>query len=176
MSKIYFDTETTSLNPHNKEAKLLTIQLGIERKDGLQLIVFSTEFNTEFEVINKMNMLFKEDRFTPIFTYNGLFDILYLMGRCDELGNKALHGNIIQLFNSHLKHCDLMQYNNGYFMSLDSVCLEYGIKGKSKFSGKDVYSLYRNDMFNDIIEHGKDDIMRLYRLVHETTLADRFLI
>jgi hypothetical protein len=68
----------------------------------------------------------------------------------------------------------MLQYDNGYFVSLDKICHQYGINAECEYSGKDIYELYMKSRFDDIVAHGVDDINRVYRLVHETELADRF--
>ena len=72
------------------------------------------------------------------------------------------------------KHCDMMQFDNGYYVSMDNVCKAYNIKADSPYSGKDIKDLYDRGDYKNIIAHGKDDIKRLYRLVNETDLADRY--
>ena len=176
---LYLDSETLSLNPYNVNAKIITIQIGKMRKDKtLQIDVYREweyklgESELIMDIIKRLSVL---PKYTPIFTYNGLFDLFYLIGRCNKLN---FDNEVIELLNtiftSTVKHCDLMQYDNGYFISLDKLCIQYKIDSKCVFKGKDINMLYEKKDYNNIISHGEDDIERLYRLVNETNLADRF--
>jgi len=185
---LFFDTETLSLNPYEKDindnsygfdAKIITTQVFA---GGVMTI------EKEWELGEKKlleNFLFRFDRwannfrnrkFMPVITYHGIFDILYILGRMNQ--NNFPESDVkkmTELFMT-MKHIDLMQYDNGYLISLDDICNKYKINAKCEFSGKDIKRLYHEGRFNDIVAHGEDDVNRLKRLANETRLADRFFI
>lgn len=176
---LYFDSETLSLNPYDEYAKIITIQIGEIQDNGILNIDVYKEWEYKsgeraliIDVIRRLDAL---PKYTPVFTYNGLFDFFYLIGRCNKLDfNNSVRMILNTIFTSGIKHCDLMQYDNGYLVSLDKLCSQYKIDSKCIFKGKDISMLYEERDYNAIIAHGVDDIKRLYRLVHETNLADRF--
>lgn len=173
---LFFDTETLNLNPYHLDNKMVLAQIGCLEDGELKIYIFKEWELGELNVINSIIMMFESvPKYTPVFTYNGLFDILYLIGRCNML-NKSFKemGDISSLFTSNLKHCDLMQYDNGYLCSLDRVCAKYNVSSKCIYKGKDIYKLYMNKEWDKIISHGEDDIERMYKLVTQTSIADRF--
>lgn len=168
---LYFDTETLSLNPYTVDAKLVSTQ-----------VLFNGEMNVkkEWELGEKslieqlLNGLYNLDKWTPMVTYNGLFDFAYILGRMYQLGFstqslKDMHEALITG-----KRVDLMQFDNGYFVSLNAICNRYGIPKQCEFDGKDISWLYEAKRYDDIVAHGIDDVNRLYRLSTETSLSDRF--
>lgn len=174
---IYFDTETLSLNPYDSDAKLITTQIGtyINGYFESQVCCEWNKYSNETRLIVKLEERFSLlPKYTPVFTYNGLFDIFYILGRCDILYLNDIKYNLITRFINGFKHCDMMQYNNGYFVSLDKICQAYGIISDCDFKGKDIKRLYNEKDYDNIIAHGRDDVRRLYRLVNETDLADRY--
>ena len=95
---IYFDTETLSLNPYSFEAKLIATQIGTCINGCFESEICCEWNNITGEIgllkgINKrFNML---PRFTPVFTYNGLFDIFYILGRCHVLKLDNIYSRFI---------------------------------------------------------------------------------
>jgi len=78
---IYFDTETLSLNPYSFEAKLIATQIGtcINGYFESEVCCEWNNINGEINLIESINKRFNMlPRFTPVFTYNGLFDIFYI--------------------------------------------------------------------------------------------------
>ena len=45
-----------------------------------------------------------------------------LLGRCHILKLDDIYYNLLQDLLDGFKHCDMMQYDNGYFVSMDNVC------------------------------------------------------
>jgi hypothetical protein len=176
-SSIYFDTETLSLNPYHANARIVLAQFGKEVNG-----VFTSRVFKEWE-LGEVNLIkcvctemMQSAKYTPIFTYNGMFDILYIAGRMNVLGfSDDDIGSFINVFTGIVKHCDMLQFDNGYFVSLDKICDHHNIYAECQYSGRDIYKLYMDAKFDDIVAHGIDDIKRLYKLVHETSLSDRFL-
>lgn len=174
---MYIDSETLSLNPYSEGAKIITFQIGVKIGNTLNIDVYR-EWNYLDEsglIIDVVKRLSEVPHYTPVFSYNGLFDLFYFMGRCNKLGfdNEFLE-RLNTTFMSRIKHCDLIQYDNGYLVSLDKICSQHKIDSKCLFKGKDISMLYEKKDYNNIILHGEDDIERLYKLVNETTIADRF--
>lgn len=174
---LFFDTETLSLSPYEDKARIILAQFG-KYIDG----EFSYKVYKEWEIdeVTLIRNIFIEishqSKYSPMFTYNGLFDILYLIGRMYMLKFKVDEiFDTISLFSNHIRHCDMMQYDNGYLVSLNKLCNFYGIDADCKYSGKDISTLYENKQYDEITAHGVDDIKRLYRIVTETNLAYRFL-
>lgn len=176
-SSIYFDTETLSLNPYHANARIVLAQFGKEVNGVFTSRVFKEWELGEVNLIKCMNTeLMQSAKYTPVFTYNGLFDILYITGRMTMLGfSEKEIGDFIGVFTGIVKHCDMLQFDNGYFVSLDKICDHHNIYAECEYSGRDIYKLYMGAEFDSIIAHGIDDVNRLYRLAHETPLADRFL-
>jgi hypothetical protein len=174
---IYFDTETLSLNPYSFEAKLIATQIGtcINGYFESEICCEWNNITGEINLIEGINKRFNIlPKYTPVFTYNGLFDIFYILGRCHVLKLDNIYSSLLQRFMDGFKHCDMMQFDNGYYVSMDRVCKAYNIIADSPYSGKDIKDLYDRKDYKNIIAHGKDDIKRLYRLVNETDLADRY--
>jgi uncharacterized protein YprB with RNaseH-like and TPR domain len=172
---LYFDTETLSLNPYTIDAKLISTQ-----------VLFNGEMRVEKEwelgekpLIEKLlSGLYNLEKWTPMVTYNGLFDFAYILGRMYQLSFstqsiKDMHEALITG-----KRVDLMQFDNGYFVSLDAICNKYNIPRECPYDGKDIKRLYemKEKGYDYIVAHGKDDVNRLYRLNVETPLGNRFFI
>jgi len=172
---IYFDTETLSLNPNKKENKMVLVQFGKIVNNKLIIETFNEWNNNEEDLLSYViNYINKLPKYTPIFTYNGEFDFRYFYARLrynntSDNDYYMIHEAIIKM-----KHCDVLQYDNGYFVSLDTICNKYDIETENNFSGIDVKWQYEEGDYKAIISHGIDDIKRLYRLINETNLADRF--
>lgn len=173
---IYWDTESLSLNPYEKEGKLVTSQIGYLVDGELEINVLKEwEIGEEKLIIDTINIFRLAPRYTPVFTYNGLHDLMFLIGRMKQYDFDILdYERVHKIIVNHIKHCDLIQYDNGYLVSLDKICNIYDIKSDCVFKGKDILQLYKNKDFNNIIAHGVDDIARLYKLVNDTELGDRF--
>lgn len=191
---MYFDTETLSLNPYRnvvldenkndigtgstnpEENKIITAQIGYVVDGKYESFVFKEwEFGEKLLIDSVLSSIEDLPKYCNVYTYNGMFDILYLLSRCSILGKSALElSDINELITSHIKHCDLLQYDNGYFCSLDKICNRYKIPSKCKYKGKDIKGLYEKGDWYNIISHGEDDIERLHALVTTTQLANRF--
>lgn len=178
--KYYFDSETIGLNPYNENAKLLTTQF---LNDNNDFVVFTEWEFGEKKLIEKtqnyfVSIVFKErtyPTYNPIFTYNGKFDFHFLMGRVSLLFNqnekRIIHNTIIRW----VKHCDLIQFNNGYYVSLQKLVDKHNIKRKTNYMGKDIYKLYEKEEYDSIINHAYDDVNILKQLVETYGYGERFL-
>lgn len=172
---IYFDTETLALNPYNKDNKIILAQFGYVINDELNIITFNEWYSNEDLLLNEIFGFFRKlKKYTPVVTYNGEFDLRYIIGRLryNNVTEKDYY-NVDEIIRN-FKHCDMTQYNNGYFINMDTICNHYKIESDCKYMGHDVPNLYNEKRYSDIIAHGIDDIKRLYRLTTETNLADRF--
>lgn len=173
LSNAYFDLETLSLNPYEADAKIILAQVRYEKMTYL----INEWSKGEINLIKKLNHLFSEfPEYTPVITYNGAFDFNYLFGRINVLKftNKEkiiIHDN----FTRGIKHCDLLQFDGGYFVKLFKVARKYGFPLQSKYDGSHIKELYKNKQYADILEHGLEDIKILEKLVMKTDIADRFL-
>jgi len=178
--KYYFDMETTGLNPHFEDAEILTTQF--MDNDG-NFKVFTRWELSEKDLIEKTQNFFVDINFrqrayptyNPIFTYNGGFDFHYLMGRIGYLFNekekRVLHNTMIR----YSKHCDLLQFNNGYYVSLQKLVNKHNIKRKTNFMGSDIYELYKKQEYESIVNHAYDDVNILKQLVNNYGYGGRFL-
>lgn len=180
MMKYYFDMETIGLNPYDLGAKILTVQVQDDEKN---VWLFSEWEFGEKTVIDRLTLLFKEINFdkngertyNPVFTYNGSFDFHFLMGRITQLFDLQKMVMLHDIFIRGTKHCDLLQFDNGYFVSQFKLCKEFGIVMDCEYLGKDIYDLYQKGEYSHIIDHAKDDINILWKLVNAFGLDERFL-
>lgn len=173
---MYYDSETLSLNPYHPEHKMITAQIGYSVNGEFESHVFKEwELGEKTLIDSVLNNFENLTKYTNVYTYNGLFDILYLLGRCVVLGKSFEElDDIASIFTSHIKHCDLFQYDNGYLVSLDKICDRYKIPSKCIYKGKDIARLYSEKEYDKIVSHGEDDIERLHALITNTSLANRF--
>jgi hypothetical protein len=173
---LYFDTETLGLNPYKKENKIVTTQFGEIVKNKLTIEVFKEwEIGEESLITKTLQKLCSVKKYVPVFTYNGAFDLLNIIGRMRYNDyEEEDYFNAFNILNGWIKHCDMIQFDNGYFVSMDKICNEYDIKSNCLYRGSDIPKLYELKEYDKIIAHGIDDIDRLYRLVNETNLSDRF--
>jgi uncharacterized protein YprB with RNaseH-like and TPR domain len=169
----YFDSETLGLNPYVPNAKIVLAQL---RYNGDNYLIKEWEHG-EKGLIKELQELFESlPQYTPVITYNGGFDFNYLIGRIncldfDILTKIAMHDAFIR----HIKHCDLLQFDGGYFVALFKIARKYGFPLQSKYDGSHIEGLYKHKNYDEIIEHGVEDIEVLEKLVESTDLANRFL-
>lgn len=188
---MFFDIETLSLNPYRNEGikisdstlslnpddnKIVLSQIGYIENNELKIKLFKEwEIGEENLIAQTIKMLRNNYQYSMLFTYNGSFDLLYLLGRMkyyDFDDNDLAYAN--RTIHSHLKHCDLIQYNSGYFMTFDAVCNRYGILAECEYNGSQISQFYKDEEYCKIESHGIDDVKRLYYLTTETKLADRF--
>ena len=142
---LFFDTETLSLNPYADDAKLITTQIKV---NGTMTVLKEWdigEVNLILELISRFDAFannFKNRKYMPVVTYHGLFDILYIFGRMNVLGFSEFDvQKAMELFMT-IKHIDLLQYDNGYLLSLNAVCMKYNINPECIFDGSDIHRLY----------------------------------
>lgn len=178
--KYYFDIETTGLNPYLIDAEILTTQF---MDDDGNFKVFTRWDLEEKELIEEtqnffVNINFKHkthQTYNPVFTYNGEFDFHYLMGRVGYLFNEKektiIHNTVIR----YTKHCDLIQFDNGYYISLQKLVDKYNIKRKTHFMGNDIHELYKKQEYESIVNHAYDDVNILKQLVNDYGFGERFL-
>ncbi len=173
LSNAYFDLETLSLNPYVPHAKIVLAQFKYEGESYL----INEWSKGETSLIKKLNSLFAQlPRYTPIITYNGGFDFNYLLGRMNVLNFSdeekiIMHDNFIR----GVKHCDLLQFDGGYFVPLFKIARKCGFPLQSEYDGSHIMELYKNKQYAEICVHGLEDIEVLEKLVINTNIADRFL-
>ena len=173
LSNAYFDMETLGYNPHEPKAKIVLAQV---RYEGENHLIEEWRMN-ESNLIRKLFKIFLTfPKYTPVFTYNGGFDFNYLFGRISNLKfdvftRIAMH----HVFLMNIKHCDLLQFDGGYFVPLHRIARKNGYPLQSKYDGSHIERLYKNKDYDSILEHGIEDIEVLEKLTENTILANRFL-
>lgn len=173
MMKVYFDLETLSLNPYSTDAKIILAQVkyGIESK-----LLKEWEIGEENLIVELIGIFSRFPKYTPVFTYNGGFDFSYLMGRINQMDlSREFKEEIHDVFIRNIKHCDLLQFDNGYFVPFWKICKLYNMPLTSEFDGKMMGKLYEDKNWDKILEHGLEDIEALDRVVSNTNIADRYL-
>lgn len=172
MINAYFDLETTTLNPYVNEAKIILAQVRYNDKSYL----FKEWELGEKDLIYKLGDLFNTfPKYTPVVTYNGGFDFNYLISRINLLDFDILQKSLIHHdFIQNVRHCDLLQFDNGYFVPLWKICKKHDMPLQSTYDGKHMRKLYEMKEYDYIIEHGLEDIEILEKLVKLTNIADRF--
>lgn len=176
----YFDLETIGLNPFKTGAKVLTAQF-LDDDDNLIIL---TEWELgEHELLDQIQNIFleinhsedlKQRSYNPVFTYNGKFDFHFYMNRCAYYQERKSMGIIFDTVILSTKHCDLMQFDNGFFKGLDTIAKKHKIKRTTKFLGKHIEGLYYDEKYDDIIAHATDDVVILKKLV-ELGYGKRFI-
>jgi len=164
---VFFDIETTGLNPKN--SKLVMIGVLYYEKDKYNLLQLFSEKNAEKEVIEKFNELIKKYKY--LISYNGNnFDLKFIKYR----------SNINNINISLDKKClvDLLRVfrvNKNYFntenLKLKTVEKFSDIQREDKLSGKDFVKLYKSYLLNPkkeylelMWEHNFEDIKNLPKL------------
>lgn len=182
--KYYFDTETIGLNPYSVDAKMVTAQ--ITDDNGNEIVLKEWELG-EMELLMELkkifnNINFKSDKsefyiktYNPVFTYNGAFDFNYIMGRVNMLFDSLIISDYHDILIRGTKHCDILQYDNGYFVSLAKLANEYDIKFECEYNGSHIQALYNDKKYDFIVAHALDDIRVVKCLVNKHGFGDRFI-
>ena len=175
---VFFDIETTGLNPKN--SKLVMIGVLYYEKDKYNLLQLFSEKNAEKEVIEKFNELIKKYKY--LISYNGNnFDLKFIKYR----------SNINNINISLDKKClvDLLRVfrvNKNYFntenLKLKTVEKFSDIQREDKLSGKDFVKLYKSYLLNPkkeylelMWEHNFEDIKNLPKLFKNYNLFENKL-
>ena len=148
---IFFDIETTGLNPYTDS--ILTIQF----KKGTELTVWKLWETPEVEILLKFLDYLKPISFdVTIYGYNCLkFDIPFLVARLNHYN--LLNADVYKLIYDK-KWLDLYQYKGDNYMSMDRWLDSYGIKRSCPYSGRNMPLFYENEMYQEIEEHAIDDL------------------
>lgn len=167
---VLFDIESTGLNPFSEDAKIITAQLTIN--DNNIIILKEWELG-EKGLINELASIFSElNPFSFVYVYNAFFDVTYLLGRIGKIFEGGEIRKLYNVFRMGIIYRDLMQFDNGYLMSLEKACRWYGLRNvKKSFSGKQMLSFYKNKDYDSIIVHAIEDIKILKQL--RNVLGDR---
>ena len=157
---VYYDSETTSLNADIG----IIVATGFILPDGKLLFFFSESPKDEKEVIRKTYQTFLKYRQEKIYVWNTSFDIPFLITRA--IANRL---NISEIYN--LKFIDLCKFSRENLRlssnSLGEVSKFLKLDKNLKLTGKDVQKLYleylngNKKARNKILEHCKDDLLRL---------------
>lgn len=180
MSNYYFDMETTGLNPFADDAKILTAQFLDE--NGKFIIFKEWELGEKLlieEVQNfflriNINLSTSRRTYNPVYTYNGKFDFHYYLSRVTQLFDRKECDIVFKSVILWTKHCDLIQYDNGYLLSLEKLVKKYRINRLTHFMGKDVKNLYEMGNYDDIVFHAKDDVYILKELVEKHDVGGNY--
>jgi len=130
----FFDLETLSLNPYVDGAKIILAQ--IKYGDKIELIR-EWDFGEKALILRLAKVFSGFPRYTPVFTYNGGFDFNYLIGRINQLFEQDVNKEKYhKIFIQNIKHCDLLQFDGGYFVSFYKLCNKYGMPLESRYDGK----------------------------------------
>jgi len=168
---MFFDIETTSLNPYSDESKIILAQV---RRNGVTHLFKEWELG-EKQVINiLLNEFCKLEKYEPVITYNGSFDFHFIMGRINELGYDIYQKETMHHIFTTIKHCDLLQFDNGYFVSLEKICNQYNIPVTYKAYGKHMKKLYEKMEWEKILLHGEEDLILLEELIEKTDIYHRY--
>ena len=160
---VLFDIETTGLNPFSEDAKIITAQLTIN--DGNIIILKEWELG-EKGLINELAIIFSElSPFSFVYIYNAFFDVTYLLGRIGKIFKGKKAEKLYHVFRMGIIYRDLMQFNNGYLMSLEKACRRHGLRNvKKSFSGRQMIDFYNKKDYDSIIAHAIEDIKILKQL------------
>jgi uncharacterized protein YprB with RNaseH-like and TPR domain len=158
---IYFDIETTGLNPYRD--KILTIQ--VKKGDEINLWTIWEE-NDELIMIKKF-LAYIEPIFgsESIIGYNCLkFDVPFIHARLNKYD--AMDANAYELLHNK-KWIDLYQFQGDNYISMDRWLDAYGIERQCPYSGRDIPWLYKEKMYKEIEEHAVDDLIVCEHLVQK---------
>ena len=159
MKKIFFDIETTGLNPFLN--KILTIQL----KKGPEIVLLKIwDMSDESKMIIKfLNILQNIRSNIPVYGYNCLkFDVPFIWTRLNINGFPSKEGYDI-LYNR--KWVDLFQCLGGNYVPIDYWLKVHEIKRDCCYTGKHIPRLYREKKYKEIENHAIDDLIVCEKLV-----------
>jgi len=150
---IYFDIETTGLNPHND--KILTIQ--VKKGDDIQLWSLWEETD-ELSLIQKfLDYLRPISGNEAIVGYNCLkFDVPFIHARLNE--HDAMDATSYDILHNK-KWIDLYQFQGDNYISMDRWLDSFGIERGCQYSGRDIPPLYEQERYKEIEEHAVDDLI-----------------
>lgn len=164
---LFFDIETTGLNPKN--SKIVMIGVMYLENNSFNLKQLFSEENSEKQVIYEFLALLKKKKY--IITYNGnSFDLKFIKYRSKyhnlqlSLENKCL----IDLYSIFRKNSNRFKTKNLKLKTMEEFL---GIKRKDNISGKDFIRLYNSYLLKPKIEylelmwlHNYEDVVNLPEL------------
>jgi predicted PolB exonuclease-like 3'-5' exonuclease len=164
---LFFDIETTGLNPKN--SKIVMIGVMYLENNSFNLKQLFSEENSENQVIYEFLALLKKKKY--IITYNGnSFDLKFIKYRSKyhnlqlSLENKCL----IDLYSIFRKHSNRFKTKNLKLKTMEEFL---GINRKDNISGKDFIRLYNSYLLKPKIEylelmwlHNYEDVVNLPEL------------
>ncbi|RLE49110.1 MAG: hypothetical protein DRJ18_00270 [Candidatus Methanomethylicota archaeon] len=160
MKLLYFDIETTSLDPFlpDSNSKLEPRVICIGYSDGKDVIVLPPD-KSEVEQLNAFLNVLSSEKWDALVTYNGdKFDVPYLAGRMIK---NSLDPSPLFM----IKHVDLFWIIKKYLrksarsnLSLHSTASMLGISYSDEFVGSDVATLYKQGKYDDIVSHCREDV------------------
>lgn len=164
---LFFDIETTGLNPKN--SKIVMIGVMYLENNSFNLKQLFSEENSENQVIYEFLALLKKKKY--IITYNGnSFDLKFIKYRSKyhnlqlSLENKCL----IDLYSIFRKNSNRFKTKNLKLKTMEEFL---GIKRKDNISGKDFIRLYNSYLLKPKIEylelmwlHNYEDVVNLPEL------------
>lgn len=158
---IYFDIETTGLNPLLD--KILTIQ--VKRGEEIKLWTLWEE-KDELRMIQHFI-----DYLRPIYGneaivgYNCLkFDVPFIHARLNKYD--AMEADTYDILHNK-KWIDLYQFQGDNYISMDRWLDSFDIERGCKYSGSDIPHLYERELHNEIEEHAVDDLIVCERLFNK---------
>ena len=158
---MFFDIETTTLGAYDYDAKVVLAQT---LRDG-ELTLLPLWKMSEQDLIIKLSEIFYSlDDYEPILTYNGGFDFRYITNRISKVIGVG-KSRIESRFRTKIKHIDMFQYSQGFMVPLSTILKIYNIRQENSEYGCVMKQMYDLEEFNNIINHGVEDVELLKKLI-----------
>ena len=161
---IYFDIETSGLNPMYK--KIVLIQL---LNDVGELTLLKEWEIGEKEMIKSFYEYLNElPKFTPVVHYNGsAFDIPFILVRTRMLDMN----DYWEEFRNNV-WVDLIKFIDCRTIKFDNLAKHYGYEWKCEYKGEDIPEFYTDKRYDDICSHGVDDVEALKHICENSDTLD----
>jgi uncharacterized protein YprB with RNaseH-like and TPR domain len=157
---IFFDIETTGLNPY--EDVILTIQFKLGEEITIWKLWDTDEPTMLLSFIDYLRSISGDD---TIYGYNCLkFDIPFIVARMNHHG--LMNAETYRLIHDK-KWFDLYQFQGDNYVSMDRWLDSFGIERSCHYSGRDVPYLHQQGKYKDIEEHALDDLIVCEKLVNK---------
>ena len=163
---MFFDIETTTLGAYDYDAKVVLSQT---LRDG-KLTLLPLWKMSEYDLIMELSEIFYSlEDYEPVLTYNGGFDFRYITNRISKvMGTEK--SRIESRFRIKVKHIDMFQYSDKFMVPLSTVLKIYNIKQENPDYGCVMRQMYELGEFNNIINHGVEDVELLQDLIDKEPL------